>query len=459
MSYITLIIILVMIAILMFTIYKYLFYPRKNTHIQQYYRQLNDNQSTINRLFVSNHPDRKTLIESCLKLKDLYYNGIPDKYDNNGNKIKGVQPNPSLAVFYINCAIQNGYKKGLIDLAKMYHYGFFDFPSNLDQAIQIYQYAYNQIDDPLLLSEIIDLWRSATHENDEIKTHRWLNIPYNSTIHPVKTLYELGMNKQHIKKTYISSTYNNDNDDLVVNINNLFRTNTNGEDIHEQRIQNDMHNVHDHAVITSIQNSIDKLQKDTSIDIDCNTSMYQLRQYINTLSESDKKNDMLKTLSTIENSKMPLAFSSLSEKEILNLVWNRINSKEHQIDAKVLKENLVDELAECIEHGKPVCSTGRFTRILDSLNGVDNEVNIKSSFMINDEMMTKSNHIRDEEYNKLPEDQKKLVDSVEPNEFQKSWVSKLKDNITNQLHADYVDTNLILEPQFKEEINKWIDDI
>jgi hypothetical protein len=156
---------------------------------------------------------------------------------------------------------------------------------------------------------------------------------------------------------------------------------------------------------------------------------------------------------------LPLSFTDLKESDALTIVWNRICQDTNNDTVKTLKENLRDELSECIEHDKPVCSTGRMSRIIDSLNGIDQNVNIKSGFMINDEMMTKAGHIREEEYNKLSEKEKAEVDSLASNPFQKQWTQQLKENIRKQLYDDYVKTDVMLESVFNSEVDKWINEI
>src|SRR5207253_1333594 len=75
-----------------------------------YYQKIKENQKAIKsavnqpsieqtNMMALNESKRKELIEHYLSLKDLYYNGIPDKYDNNGFKIKGVPPDPDLALY------------------------------------------------------------------------------------------------------------------------------------------------------------------------------------------------------------------------------------------------------------------------------------------------------------------------------------------------------------------------
>lgn len=447
---------------------------RKSDHLKKkYYQQIKNNQKNIQqtqKMGLSDEEKRWELINYYLSLKDLYYNGIPDKYDLNGAKIRGVPPNPKLAVDYITMAIENGYLRGWIDLAQMYHYGFYDFPADLDHAERIYAYIIDNVPDPAIVNEAYNLYLDANEENEKIKTHKWLNLPYTTKIQPKKTLYELGQHKtkkqqQPVQIQGFFPVVDNDINNTPVDINTVFRIGGNNPTIEVQPdpddrvIRNDMHNVHDHSVIATIKQSIENLQKNTHNSKDNPQCLREIRQYLDALPNNDKKNDAITALDAIEKSYMPLSFTDLKETDALALVWNRIHSDVHKDNVKTLRENLADELAECIEHDKPVCATGRFTRILDTLNVVDQDVNIKPTFAINEEMMEKAGKIREDAYNHLSEKERSDVDSLAPNDFQKQWNNKLKEDIIGQLHTDYVKSDIMTQTTFDSETKKWIDEI
>ncbi len=454
---------------------------KKKTKIikEKYYRQVSEKKEQINEkknnkmhLIENNNNDvKEEIINHYLSLKDLYYNGIPDKYDTSGFKIRGIPPNPELAIQYLNLAINDGYLYGLIELGQMYHYGFYNFPSDLKKAEEIYNYIINNIHDQKIIDEAIDLYYEASNEKEKITTHKWLNLPYTSTIQPKKTLYEIEQksSQQKSNKNFPTALIFGTPE---ININNLFRTarETNQEimnvndpninlDVNQQRIRNDMHNVHDHSVIATIKQSIEKLKKDTLMTKDNSQCIREIRQYLGSLPNNDKKKDALHAIDAAEKNYLPLSFTDLKEIEVLALVWNRMNSDKHSDTLNVLKENLADELAECIEHDKPVCSTGRISRILDTLNMVDEAVNIKPSFIINEEMMNRAAKIRDDDYSNLSDEDKKLVDNIINNDFQKQWTDNLKEKIKTQLYDDYVKSDILTEHKFKEDIKEWIDEI
>lgn len=441
---------------------------RKNIK-DNYFKQIKNKKNSIiiqNNTPILNENNRKTLMDQYLNLKDLYYNGIPDKYDNTGFKIKGIPPNPEMSIYYLNQAIKLGHLQGWIELGQMYHYGFYDFPSKLDKAMTIYTHIINKIPNKQLINEAHNLYNQALNENEKLRTHKWLNLPYTTTIQPKKTKYELAAK---IKPSIKINSAIIQPIEQTIDINNLFRANGQNNMVpvnidvpvspEEKGIRNDMHNVHDHSVIATIKSSLDKLQKNTIMKIPTTQCLRDIRNFLSNMPNNDKKKDAIKALDAAERSHMPLSFTDLKEIDAIALVWNRIHSDKHIDNNKVLKENLADELAECIEHDRPVCATGRFTRILDTLNAVDEDINIKPTYAINAEMMNIANNIRDSKYKLLNDDEKKMVDDDLTNTFQKHWLSNLKNEIKNNLKDTYVKTDIMTEATFDKEINQWINEI
>jgi hypothetical protein len=94
---------------------------------------------------------------------------------------------------------------------------------------------------------------------------------------------------------------------------------------------------------------------------------------------------------------------------------------------------------------------------LDSLNVVDDQVSIKPRSLINRELMDKSAMIRKEIYDNESEGNRKMIDSIQDNDFQKQFTEKLKHNIRTQFKDDYVQSNVLTQTELDEEVNKWID--
>ena len=193
-------------------------------------------------------------------------------------------------------------------------------------------------------------------------------------------------------------------------------------------------------------------------DKNMDVCIHEINQYINKLPDSDKKKDAIKSLSEVKNNNNPLSHVGMSERDILLLVWNRIhnNEKFNEDTIENLKHNMFEELASMQEHGQTVCATGRMTRLIDTLNGVDEDVVIKPTYAINEEMMNKSSLIRDRLLNE-EKDKDKLEAGT--SSHQEEFDKKLKDTIISELKNDYVNSGILTLSKFNTEIKKWIDHI
>jgi len=86
--------------------------------------------------------DRERKLAYHTMLYDLYYVGVPDKYDNKGNKIKGIEPNAQQVAHHLRKIItyspilQKGSAR--LKLARLYHLGMHKFEPQLKVAKKMY---------------------------------------------------------------------------------------------------------------------------------------------------------------------------------------------------------------------------------------------------------------------------------------------------------------------------------
>ena len=435
-------------------------------------------------------PKQKLIIHT--KLGSLYRDGIPDKYDSYGNKIRGVEPNAEKSIYHLNTAKNMGSLQAAINLGKLYHYGMHKFKPNLDKAQSIYDsLMFSIIDNQTRLDirELTDdliarkntgnqvlrrpeegiqvinpqIVRDPPRLNDNIQpqlnnadeniVNRHRNIVNPLGMNPVGN--NLVMRVQPIHRPTVRGDVRNRNIRNDANARNAANA-RNGVNIH-RRVRNDTQNVHDSTVIKTIKNSINKLKEVCKIKKHTNESVREIRTMLKKLDDNDKKIDAIKALDTIEKSTQKLSFSDMKEVDLLNLVWNRIHDDCNKDNIDNLKKNLTNELSESIEYGLPVCATGRFNRIIDTLNKVDPLVNIIPTGAINQEMMTKAAKIREEILNEYSDADKKLIDSAEPSLIQEQFETHFKDKIRSTFRENYVDKNILTQSKMDSLIEPWID--
>ena len=407
----------------------------QDTSKKQYYKLLDN--------IIKN---KSQTISNLKKAGQLYLNGIPDRYDITGKKHLGIKPNIVKSIEYFKKAARLGDNQSLLSIAKIYHYGLGNTVENLPVAERYYQYIAN---DPELKAEINNnlLNLRQTLSNDQI--YNWLNLP-----NPRHNIGLPGAKPSRPSRPSRSPL------PAKISINKIYRANTikkQAQKAHEPQIPivpNDMHNVHDHAVIASIIKSYNNLETSTTLDIPKHLALHEVRKFLHMYLHNDKLSDAIKALDSIERNHIPLAVLDATDSDVLCLVWNRINSDRFNEETmKSLKENLADELSEIIEHGTPCCLTGRFTRILDSLNVVDKAVTIKSTHMITDEMMNTASKIRDKILGEANQEDKQLyLDGEDVPELE----NKIHDSIINKLTEDYVMTDILTQETFDNNISKWI---
>ncbi len=420
--------------------------------------------------------DRAHRLAYHTMLYDLYYVGIPDRYDNNGNKIKGVEPNAQQVVKHLKKIItyspvlQKG--EARLKLAKLYHLGMHKFAPQLHVAKRMYtsmmvgggltDEVYAQTEE--LLKQI-----NKDIYEDHVNQYR-LRRTHGARVHPPETEART-LNKDRRKNFANSPVWEN----LPGNV----RNNRDPVQVVEipRRLEivtlpaiplppvqtgngrnDDPQNTHDSQVLSTTITSINNLKKNTKMRKSLPTSLNEIRRFLNNLPETDKRADALKSLNRIERNTSRFAFADMKEVDVLNLVWNRIHSDVHSDNLKAVKESLFNQLADMQEHGVTVCATGRFTRLVDTLNVIDNEVTIKPSYVINQEMMNKSAKIRDAMLNTYSEGDRKELEKGTSCK-QEQFDQNLKDTIVETLKEDYVKTKILSQEKFDQQINQWIDDI
>jgi hypothetical protein len=362
----------------------------------------------------------------------LYHDGISDRYDLTQNKINGVEPNPMLAIYHLNEAIDRGYSDGYILLAKLYHYGIHNLPIDLDKASLYYQH--------IITSDLNDADEAIKYLATINKTSPGKVSSLRITPPSTKPRSSLAV----AEKSDSVPVFSVDDDEV--------QDRSLPSELIE--IKNDTQNVHDHTLINTVKDSIRKLQTSTDMTVNVEDTLKKLRLFIQEKNETDKKSDALKTLDTIERNHQELISFKMKEVDLLNLLWNRIVNNHDNSDE--LKNNMYDQLADSVEHDSVICSTGRFTRLLDSLNVVDPVVTIKSRALINRELMDKSSALRTELYNKCTEDEQYELDSPTTSIFCMDFSERLKHKLREEFKKDYVDTKVLSQEELDAELSVWI---
>ena len=214
----------------------------------------------------------------------------------------------------------------------------------------------------------------------------------------------------------------------------------------DRRYYNDFENVHDSVVNKTINTSIKNLEETTTQNNNLDEiNKYLLENLKNSNLSIDDKEKVKKTINYIkQNSNSKIVDRKLEDNLIL--IGNRIKNNELIEQGKDMRENLYQELKDCVRtDGNMYCYTGISNRIINSLHGIDDAVKITPKWALREELMRKCSKIREDlEKNKSQDDE--------------DFTEKLKENIRTELKKEYVEDNKILkEDDLNKEIKDWIE--
>ena len=169
-----------------------------------------------------------------------------------------------------------------------------------------------------------------------------------------------------------------------------------------------------------------------------------LKNIIQRRAHSAKNANALKVLESVSTYGEELTSLGITELEALNLVWHRIDGDEDKIN------NLIDELASGVEHDKVVCTMGRLSRIVNSLNGVDKIVFITHTNTIRKEIMDAAPILRKTLLSTYSASDRKAIDGIADHPIQAEFDEKFKSALSDKIRKDYLHKNLITEAQAAE---------
>lgn len=397
--------------------------------IQQFYQQ------TINEL--------NKYMDDPYKYKlmgDLYLDGVPEQYDVNGNITNpGVSPNVKKAIECYQIAAVNGNIECFLDIAAIYHWGVPGYEGSKTKARSIYEMlmARCQPENPLyqiaaqrlqdLTAIPLSIATRTTGERPE-----WTRRRRERPRAPVRQEQREQLEQREQR-----------------------------EQPEVAGIRNDMQNTHDGMVMETIKNSVDNLRLDTRLNIDKGTMLRDIQTHIRNMSTGQKQRNALRTLTSLDSNNTISSLNS-TDIDVLHLVWNRINDPRNEQQRATMIGNLVNELAECVEHDSIVCCTGRVNRIVDSLNMVDKDVVIKPQWAINKELMDKAAVIREEMLTNHPNIKAamdKLNPTTEEQQICDTFTDQFKEQLYNVFRKEYIESGIMSEDKLNSCVNGWIDHI
>jgi hypothetical protein len=415
-------------------------------------------------------PRAKLSLFDILELARYHQVGIDDTYTLRGTLIPGVKPNAISAIRYYEMAAKMGYNRGYYEIATIHEHGCGDYEGSHKKAVEYYkklnvidnaqfkQWLNNKIkmlEGPITDTHIDNL-RELPADEVPVGGVGALTNERIDQIHQVTTRTEVpviwGVNEDWNEDDHAIANLFALDDQLVRETQRIAApTPMFGQ------VYSDSQNTHDTTLNAAIKNTINLLENSTKLEKNANVTLTEIDAFINDYLTGDKKSNARLTLSAIKNNSNPVSSVNKTEEEVLTLIWNRIHSPENANNQNNLKENLADYLAECVEHGRVCCATGRVNRVVDTLNAIDPHVELKSTSMINQELMNKAAVVRTKLYNNLSDDDKKKVDSIDSSDVSDRFTSTLKSEINKMIVDEYIEPKVITKETADKLTSQWID--
>lgn len=403
------------------------------------------------------------------RLAMLYHQGVPE-----GEYGGGVPPDAQQAIQFYREAIKEGYHGSVMPLASIYHWGLTGFEGNREVAKHLYGVVL-KVGTDYEKGQAKDRLRQMREEEGHAVSNGMLEEEANVTAGSFSTS-NFGANPyaEHFMDFNNNSPYSIGRDEATRGmdekyvddlIENKLAIRGRRVDSRPQLVHSDPQNARDHVVVNSAKQSLERLRANTHIQYDVPTTFKMLHEYIVKKSElsQSKRDRAAQVLRELSKGIANLGYEQAKEIEALQLVWNRINSQVYSQESdkrRALMENLVTELAECIEYGELVCPTGRLNRIIDTLNHQDPIVNIQPKWAIQKTMAQRAKAIEkgmlDKSRSEVRDAMRATNPSARQRQLQTEFMQKVRSAIERDLTRRYVDTGLMTKQLLKTELDAWM---
>lgn len=426
----------------------------------------------------------------CLgRLGDIYYEGT-----------ENIQPDAERALFYYTEAIKNGYLNNLFNIAQIYQNGIHPkYSPNRLAAQEIYEVIIEQGEPKFnkwtisrAKENIIDI-RSYDNDNNLFNSEdNGKELP-GYIVYEVKKLINKNNNTNQTNQTIRDINQNIDrqetNNNPITQIRRFIARNLEGDLVRDNnvnfiftedpleeivlnqggQIRNDSQNVHDSDVSKSTLSSLSKIrsmnsQQNCNKDFEtCHTEVMD-SIFSDKYSTSEKENaiKLMDSLSRFKHSRY-----NDSEKSIFKEVWNRINSKDNEVNKDELVTSFIKSLDSGIEYDKPVCSTGKIVRMISSLEKLDNNdiVNIKPGWAFDKEIGDMVVNTREKMMKDKDESFEKLYNEYNPdvknngNNDVEMFIDDVKNSVKRKAYESYVNSDILTQKELDIKLEPYLDNI
>lgn len=202
--------------------------------------------------------------------------------------------------------------------------------------------------------------------------------------------------------------------------------------------KSDSQNVHDHSVVQAAKENIKRLKNSVGVGGSGSGSGNSIEHVTDSILSSSDLTDrerlnaleVLEKLSTSKHSTL-----DISERDALDLVYQKISSTSDPTLRENLKETLAKQLSSARENGYTVCSTGKIARILGTLDGVEstNVAPMKPMWAIKEEIGNLATKVREEHLSKMSSHEQNNYSDQQAQRMREDFEGKAKSLYINEL--------------------------
>ncbi len=221
----------------------------------------------------------------------------------------------------------------------------------------------------------------------------------------------------------------------------------------------DNHNVHNLTIKRSASMAIESLKQSDRKMYSINDALVEINQLIKSSDNLSKNilNSAQQALIMIDNMNATYLTANISEKEVIRLVWERINHPINKQYIDQLKENLIREISDCKRGQSSVhCCEGRITRILQSLQNCDAEliVDLRPLWAFKEEIENKISKYRLKLFEKAPKKYAETESKLELNDFDRQLINEfnscLLKNLSKRFEIDYIKPGYLTKTELED---------
>jgi hypothetical protein len=209
---------------------------------------------------------------------------------------------------------------------------------------------------------------------------------------------------------------------------------------------NDAQNVHDSKVNGDLRNTLQRLKRTAPADLNPMQCIDECLEYIEdeySHEHGEKVRDAVSILNKISEGN-PIGTFGEREDNIFALVWTRCSHSANRSNKDLMREAVVNALADSVEGGNQVCINGRCARVLNSLVTLDFDKSVSEGAMTFEAYK-----------NQIFQETKELINQ-ELDRALASTDDKLR-AVGEAYEGTDVEVDSAVEERFKQEIKQEID--